>query len=220
MMDYVDFRRATLAFSVAVFGAAVATGQPAVEAHQIYKVADWRDIVPERRVEFQSYRTITISNGEIDDEEKARRISKKFATIQKEVKAERIAAYQGVSTVVGVGNSVTKGSSGGDSKTSDAECRGAPLPNMYTTPAWARGAYKSGSDDANAALFNSGLGVASSDIVAGGGVSVCAIKLKQSGKGRKVSYSEATFRIRPAYISSIVDQEMPRIMNDISKSPL
>lgn len=187
--------------------------------HITYGVGDWRELVPEKRVEFQSYRTIVLTNPAIDDDEKARRIAAKFIAVQKDIQSVRTAAYEGVKKLEGVGNSCTKGSSGGSAKKCDAECRGSSLPDMYTTADWARGAYKSGDETASSVILASGNAVPTAEIVAGGGALICAIALKQSSKGRKVAWSEAEFRIRPGPISAMVGRELPVIMAEVAKSP-
>ena len=185
-----------------------------------YGVTDWHTLVPEKRIEFQTYRTITLSNSTLDDEEKARRVAAKYAAMEKQVRETRTDAFKEVQETVGIGNSATKGSSGGDPKVVEAKCRGSDKPNMYTQPGWAKGAYQSGGADADARVLQTGGAVPSNQIVASNGAVVCAIRLKQSGKGRKVAYSEAVFRIRPGAIKSMVDAEVPQMMAEITKSPL
>lgn len=91
---------------------------------------------------------------------------------------------------------------------------------MYTEQSWAEGAYQSGDAEAGPAVLKSGNQVPNNQIVSADGSMICAIELKQSGKGRKVAYSEATFRIRPAAINALVAAEISMIMSEISKSPL
>lgn len=197
-----------------------ASGAAAQSTFATYGVADWQDVVPERRVEFQTFRTIVLTNSTISDDEKARRVAAKFIEVQEAVRKARLDAYGAVVDRVGIGNSATKGSSGGDPKVSDAKCRGANYPNMFTTPQWARGAYKSGNDDAGPNVLANGSAVNPAGIVTAGGEQVCAIRLKQSGRGRKVAWSEAEFRIKPEQIKALVDAELPLAMDQISRSPV
>ncbi|OJT27234.1 hypothetical protein BO221_04395 [Archangium sp. Cb G35] len=162
---------------------------------------------------------MVLSDAALSYEEKENRIAVRISQIRNEVRALRTTKYEAVRKTAGVGNSVTKDTSGGRSKTSDAECTGAGLPHMYTTPSLAQGAYKSGDDDATPAIISSsGIAVDPAGIVIEDGAKVCAIALKQSGKGRKVAYSKAVFQIRPARITAMVNDELALIMEEISKS--
>lgn len=204
----------------AVSASAQEVAPPSPAHHVTYGVVDWKTPVPEKAAEFKTFRVIVLSNPNYSDDEKAAKIAAKYAAIRSELRNQRVGLYEAVSEVRTVGNSVTKGSSGGSSKTSDAECVGAAKPNMFTRSDWARGAYKSGGDDAGPGVIASGLAVDPAGIVINDGNLVCAISLKQSGKGRKVSYSEATFRIRPANVQSMVDEEMTALMYAISSTPI
>lgn len=68
----------------------------------------------------------------------------------------------------------------------------------------ARGAYQTDDADAGPSILASGLAVAATEIVNPDWEAVCAIQLKRSGKGRKVAYSQAVFRIRLAATNAIV----------------
>lgn len=201
-------------------GALADTPPPDPTFHTTYGVVDWRDSVTEKAAEYKTYRIIVLSNATYSDDEKAAKIARKFTEIREAVRADRTQAYSAFSEVRGVGNSATKGSSGGDAKKVDAKCIGASKEQMYTKPEWARGAYKSGDEVAEATVIATGQAVGPNDIVSSDGSQVCAIALKQSGKGRKISYSEATFRIRPAHIKAIVDTELTSIMYAISNTPI
>ncbi|WP_323816409.1 hypothetical protein [Cellvibrio sp. NN19] len=214
-----------LVFSIAALTGAsfnVSAESPPVEPtyHVTYGISDWRELVPERAAEYKNFRVIVLSNTSYSDDEKAAKIARKYTEIRDFVKNARTEAYSNVSEVRGVGNSATKGSSGGSPKKVDAKCTGASKSNMYTKPEWAKGAYKSGDEPANEQILNNGSRVNSTDIVKNNGTEVCAIALKQSGKGRKVSYSEATFRIHPDYIKVMVDAEVLAMMYDISHTPI
>lgn len=189
--------------------------------HEVYGVTSWREVVPEKAAEYKNYRLIVLSNASYSDDEKATKVAKKYSDIREAVKNIRTASYSSVSELIGIGNSATKGSSGGSPKEVDAKCAGSRKPNMYTTASWARGAYRSGDADPDPSIFfSNGNTVAPKDIVIEDGARVCAIALKQSGKGRKYSYSEATFRIRPTEIGKMVDGELPAIMFAISNTPI
>ena len=188
--------------------------------HAAYGVADWRDMATEKAAEYKNYRIIILANTTYSDDEKAAKIARKYTQIRDAVRKNRTEIYQGVSELRGVGNSATKGSSGGNPKKSAAKWIGGSKEQTYTTAEWARGAYKSGDVDANANVIATGTAVDSKALVSADGSQVCAIALKQSSKGRKVSYSEATFRIRPERIKVIVDTELTSIMYAISNTPL
>ena len=188
--------------------------------HLTYEASDWRELVPEKAAAYKNYRVIILGNPNYTDDEKAAKIARKYGEIRDEVRKSRLDAYSAISELVGVGNSATKGSSGGDPKKVDAKCAGASKEHMYTTPAWARGAYKSGDDAADANVISSGNPVNANEIVLANGSQVCAVKLKQSGKGRKVSYSEATFHIRPEQIKKIVEAELLSLMYAITNTPV
>lgn len=193
---------------------------PAAPTHHLtYGVPDWKTAVPEKAAEYKSFRAIVLTNPTYSDDEKAAKIAAKYTSIRNTLRSERVSLYEAVSEVKGVGNSATKGSSGGSAKKSDAECIGGNKPQMYTKAEWAKGAYKSGDDHADTGVIATGLAVDPIGIVTPDGSLVCAIALKQSGKGRKVSYSEATFKIRPAHISSMVEEELPALMYAISTTP-
>jgi hypothetical protein len=198
---------------VAPAGQAQEKAPPDAAHHNSYGVSDWRNSVPERAVEFKTFRTIVLTNPTYSDDEKAAKIASKFRAIRDAVRKERVALYEAISETRGVGNSAS-----GRGKTSDAECIGGTKSNMYTKPEWAQGAYKSGSDEANVSLLSTGL--AAGDIVNPDGSLVCAIKLKQSGSGRKVSYSQAVFRVRPEHIKKMVDEELSSLMFAISNTPV
>lgn len=185
-----------------------------------YDVADWSDLIPEQRVNFQTYRSIIITDGTLSADQKAARVAAKYTEIEQAIRNTRRAAYEAVTRTYGVGNSATKGSSGGEPKEVDRKCRGADMPDMYVTADRVRGAYKSGSDDAGPGVIATGNAVGAADIIIDNGAQICAIGLKQSGKGRKVSYSEGEFRIRPSRITQIVNAEITPIMAEITKSPL
>jgi len=214
-------------FIAAALGASVLSSAsadsppPDTQFHTYYGVADWRDLVPEKASEYKTYRMIVLGNQTYSDDEKAAKIAKKYADIRSAVVSSRKEAYGTVSELRGVGNSATKGSSGGNPKKVDAKCTGASKEHMYTSAQWARGAYRSGGADANAQIFaDGGLPVDPQALVADNGNVVCAIALKQSGKGRKYSYSEATFRIRPERIKAMVDAEALSMMYAISSTPI
>lgn len=197
------------------------TAPPDPNFHELYNVESWRDIVPEKAAEYKNYRLIILSNSNYSDDEKAIKIAKKYSDIREAVKNSRTVSYKAIEELVGVGNSATKGSSGGSPKEVKAKCASASKPEMYTTAAWARGAYRSGDAQADASIFsNGGHLVDARTILAADGTQVCAIELKQSGKGRKYSYSEATFRIRPNQILKMVNDELPAIMFAISNTPI
>jgi hypothetical protein len=191
------------------------TPPPDPTFHITYGVADWRDSTTQRAAEYKTYRTIILTNTTYSDDEKAAKIARKFTEIRDAVRTERTDAYSAVSEVRGVGNSAT-----GRGATSAAKCISGSKPDMYTKPEWARGAYKSGGDTADAPILATGTPVGQNDIVTAGGSQVCAIALRQSGSGRKVSYSEATFRIRPERVKTIVDTELTSIMYAVSNTPL
>lgn len=208
-------RSALIAVTALLCGLTSANSQAPYET---YHVSDWHDLVPQRRVEFQSYRTIVLSNGTLSDDEKARRIAAKFTELQNAVRADRLAAYEAVAESHGVGNSCTN--AGSSPKRCKSKCAGSNFPDMFTQASWAKGAYKSGGDPADARILRVGNPVAPASIVSPDGAQICAIELKQSGHGRKVSYSQAEFRIRPATIRKLVDAEVPLAMSEITKSPI
>jgi hypothetical protein len=214
-----------LVFSVAALAGAsfnVSAESPPVAPtyHVTYGISDWRELVPERAAEYKNFRVIVLSNTSYSDDEKATKIARKYTEIRDFVKNARTEAYSKVSELRGVGNSATKGSSGGSPKEVDAKCTRASKSNMYTRPEWAKGAYKSGEEPADAQILGNGSRVNSAEIVKSNGTEVCAIALKQSSKGRKVSYSEATFRIRPDHIKVMVDAEVLSMMYEISNTPI
>jgi len=201
--------------------AAPDTAPPDPNFHQIYGVASWLDVVPEKAAEYKTYRLIILGDTKYTPDEKSAMIAKKYAEIREAVRAIRIASYQEVTELIGVSNSATKGGSGGSPVKVDAKCAGAGKPNMYTTADWVRGAYRSGSANPDAKIFEDGRNrVDPKGIVIENGDRVCAIALKQSGAGRKYSYSEGKFRIRPAEITKMVAGELPAIMYAISNTPI
>lgn len=187
--------------------------------HTTYGVSDWREDIPERAAEYKTYRLIVLSNNAYSDDEKAAKIAGKYAAIRSELRAKRQAAYDAIHEVHGVGNSATKGGSGGSPVDVPAKCVGASKAQMYTQPAWARGAYKSGDEDAGPGIFASGVAVNSAELVHSNGAELCAIRLRQAGKGRKVAYSEATFKIRPELINAMTEAELLATMYAISNTP-
>lgn len=90
----------------AVWGALITFGVPSVAAGQTtfetYSAADWRDIVPSKRTEYQTYRTIVLTNPSLSDDEKAKRVSDKFVSVQNEVRTARVEAYKAVQRKIGV----------------------------------------------------------------------------------------------------------------------
>lgn len=189
------------------------------EFHRIYNISDWRDLISERAAEYKNYRIIILS-GNYTDDEKARLIARKYKEISNDLAAQRTSSYKEVSETLGVGNSATKGHSQGGSVRSDQKCISATKPSMFTRPEWARGAYKSGNEDAGPGILSTGEMVPGVSIVSSDGTAVCAIALKQSGKGRKISYSEADFKIRDEQIKAMVDAEVVSMMREISNTPL
>lgn len=212
---YTYFLGATVAASV--IGSS-ATAQALPSHHRAYGVSDWQTYVPEREIEYKTYRMIVIANPSYSDEEKAAKIVAKYKDIQEEVRQARLAEYAAVTDVVGVGNSCTKGSSGGASKNCAAKCATSARPHMYTSGAWARGAWNSGDMPADARMLGQGNAVDGQHIA--NESQVCAIALKQSGKGRKASYSEAIFKIKPNHIQTIIRDELPAIMKEITDTPV
>lgn len=208
-----------LALSVCAFDALADTPPPDPTYHTVYGATDWRELVPEKAAEYKNYRVIVLSNPNYTDDEKAAKIARKYAEIRDAVRASRQSVYADVSEVVGIGNSATNGSGNGP-VTVGAKCAGAAKPQMFTRPEWARGAYRSGTMPANADVLTSGNPVDPTGIVIDNGDRVCAIKLKQSGQGRKVAYSQATFHIRPEQIKTIVDAEVLSMMYAISGTPI
>ena len=202
-----------------VSGAFAQTPPPDPTFHNIYGVSDWKELVPERAAEYKNYRLIVLGNPTYSDDEKAAKIARKYSEIREALRANRTEAYSTISELRGVGNSATNG--GGGPKSVDAKCISASMEQMYTKPEWARGVYKtSTSDHADARLFDGGTTVNATELVRDNGNQVCAIALKQSGKGRKASYSEATFRIRPERIRIFIDAEMLSMMYAISNTPI
>ncbi len=211
---------ATLMVAACGTVAVAQTVPPAPIYHTLYGVGDWREDVPERAAEYKNFRLIVLSNNTYSDDEKAAKIAAKYAAIRDALRTKRRDAYAAISEVRGVGNSATKGSSGGSAVESDAKCIGPSKEGMFTQAAWARGAYKSGDEEAGPNVIASGVGVNPAELVSANGASVCAIRLKQAGKGRKVAYSEATFKIRPEHINGIVDAELLATMYAITNTPI
>lgn len=203
-----------------VSGAHAQSPPPNTTFHTTYGVTDWQELIPEKAAEYRNYRLIVIGSTTYSDDEKAARIARKFEEIRTAVRASRTEAYTAISELRGIGNSATKGNSGGSPKVVEAKCIGGSKEQMYTKPEWARGSYKSGTDSAGPGVIASGPAVDPRILVRSGGAEVCAVRLKQSGEGRKVSYSEATFRIRPERIKAIVDAEMLSIMHVIFYTPI
>lgn len=188
--------------------------------HVTYQTSDWRVLVPENASIYKNYRMIILQTNDMSPDEKAEKIAKKYTEIQNKVEKSRRETYTNVNELVSVGNSVIKGSSGGGSKTVNAKCASPSKPQMYTKTEWARGAYKSGNEDATPAILSTGIAISPSSLVGNNGLRICAITLKQSGKGRKVAYSEATFRILPKHIDEIVNNEVLSIMYEVSNTAL
>lgn len=188
--------------------------------HVIYGVDDWRGLVWSNSANYKNYRLIVLGDQTLSADEKAARIGGKVKEIERDIRAERTGVYDKKYLIARVGNSATKGGAGGSPKVVDAKCVGAPGPQMYTKPEWARGAYKSGDDDAGDNILVTGTAIGGHELVTPDGGSVCAIGLKQSGKGRKVSYSEAKFHILPGHIKTIVDAEVNAMMYAIVNTPV
>lgn len=185
--------------------------------HKQYGVEDWSADVTEKAVEFKSFRLIVIANPNLTDEEKARRIGDKLLAMRSEMKSKRKALYEKVERLAGIGNSITKGYSGPPTKESGAKCTAGPLPNLFTQPTWARGAARNGDAPADAGIFNTPGGLEDANrIVTPDGDKVCAVAVRKSGKGRQYSYSEATFRLRPAFIEKTIEAEARAWLYDIS----
>lgn len=216
---------AMVAGAAALTGAAAQTQTTAAAATPttgiaVYGVEDWQGLVPVRRVDFQSYRTATLADPTLSADEKARRITARFKGIEDEVRALRTKVYTAYERTIGIGNSATKGSGGGSPKVSNAKCTAADKPDMVVTDDRVRGAYRSGGQPAGPDLFASGTAIAPGSLIAAGGTQICAIRLKQSGKGRKVAYTEGRFRIRADRIAALVEEEVGVIMAEIGRSPL
>jgi hypothetical protein len=161
-----------------------------------------------------------IADPNLTVDQKAAMVTAKYNAVENDVRVLRTAAYSAVKRNVGVGNSCTKGSSGGDAKVCNAKCASAPLPDTVAIAASFRGAYKSGDETAGPEILDSGNPVAADGLILDNGATICALKLKQSGKGRKVSWSQADFAIREARIAQLVAEELATIMQAITRSPV
>lgn len=214
------YRRWHLLFGAAVLAggsmASYAQSDPVVgpEHHKIYGVSDWRGDATAKAVEFKAYRTIVLTNPTYSDDEKAAKIAAKYIAIEKAERKERKAVYAAVSRTVKIGNSCTN--QGSSPKKCNAKCIGEPMPAMYTSLEWTQGWWGGDVEPENLKPDANKMG--DDRVVAD--THVCAGALKQSGHGRKTSYAEGAFRIRPARIDQMVSEEMVPIMQIVSTTPI
>jgi len=119
-----------------------------------------------------------------------------------------------------VPHSCTKGSSGGTKYCQD-NCKSPKLPNMYTTKDWSKAVTVSGDRNINASLFlrRDARHKDTSRLIGRNGERICTADLQKSGRGKKVAFARATFRIRPYCIDAIVEAEAHSAMIYITKTP-
>lgn len=182
--------------------------------HITYGVSDWREVANKRAVEFKVYRNLILNDQSYTSDEKARMISAKYSEIQNLARRERTSTYSAVSKFRSVENSCTNQSS--TPKECDEKCVSAPLPDMYTSLDLVQGWW--GGDVTPPSSLKPNGNRMGNDRVSSNRY-ICAGKLKQSGKGRKTSYAEGKFRIRPEKITQIVNEEMVPIMYFVSTTP-
>lgn len=116
--------------------------------------------------------------------------------IKGEFRTARKAEYQSKSIELSKEHSCTSGSSGGV-KNCDFKCVYAPVANMYTRADWIR------VDGTNKGTM-----------VAPDGSSAC-LKMTVAGKGRNAGTLFATFKYKPESISTLVDNEVVELFNQI-----
>ena len=201
-----------IAIAATPLGATAQDSKP--EYHKTYDVPDWRQDASSAAVEYKTYWTIVMANPSYSDDDKAKKIAEKYSAIEKQVREKRKAEYSAVTRFAAVGNSCTNASS--STKNCAPNCVGEPLPAMYTSLAWVQGWWGGDVDPASLKPNANQMG----DDRVSGDTHICAGKLKASGKGRKTSYAEGTFRIRPDRIDQIVNEEMVPVMSIVSAAVL
>lgn len=193
-------------------GMAQAPATPtAIEPFVTYGLTDWRLLIPAYKNSYSNYRAIILADTSLSSEQKQERLEARYAEIQAGAEKARRAEYEKYREKSSAANSCTK--EGGSPKTCHAKCNAPSTVGLYTTADWARGAYVSGQMDADEKILSYGTAVGGTGVLVGN--AVCAVLLKQSGNGRKVSYSEAEYRIEPKVITNAVGTEVAAIMMQI-----
>lgn len=180
---------------------------------EIYNVSDWQLLIPSRLADFRFYKSAIFSSSDYSPERKHELVMNKYHEIEKEISALRTELYSNYSQTLTIGNSCTN--EGRDaSKNCRANCIRPSVMFLYAKPDWTSGAYASGYMPANSNIFNNSIGNTAdiAETLISNGEEICAVKLKQSGIGRKVSFTQTTFKIRPNKIEDIVNWEMSKIM--------
>lgn len=187
-------------------------------SHDEYSIADWRHAITAARVQYQTFRSAVLADPEISYSEKVKLVTGKYDEIRSAFVANRAGLYKSYNEVISVPHSCTKGNSGGTKDCGD-KCASPAAKFLYTQASWATVASKDGSDKAGENLFKSG-NIKDSSRYIGNGNQICTPELKKSGKGRKVAFAKATFRLPAGKVDSFTASEADAFMHYVTKSPI